>query len=210
VAPHLARRFAIHVAARGIVIEALTIAAYDSAPTAASGVKVPIMNLLETSAITVERELPRAFPSGDAATDAWICEHARAAAAGLRDLKRPVFALGPDGDAILAWQVARTLERVVRADYAGLERGQPPRIHSSRSRRALTLLVTVATADAPIVIVLVAKSTTDWIDGALSGTLVTLSLAWAAVTLLARYDPLFTVKLAALKDTSALFKPPAS
>jgi hypothetical protein len=208
-AAYVSWRYAMLTAAQSLVIDAL-IAATVEVERYSSGKrnKPGIMHSLETAAITLERELPRGMPSSDPSTDAWIREHANAAAAALRTEKRAVFALRDGGDPMLSWRLARTLERVVRRDYAGLERAPTVVERQSRRGRVASFAGTLILAALPVTAVVVLEELSGGLDGPLRSTLLTVSIAWAAVTLLSRFDPLFGSKLAALKDTSELLRTP--
>jgi hypothetical protein len=163
---------------------------------------------LETAAIAVER-LPRFIRARDPATGAWMLDETAQIASALRLHKRAVLMPGAGNDATRARlnaslaRLKQTARLASVGDWEHIERRPVPQV--SRGSRLRTLIATTVVAVAPLAAVLLLREYAGILNGPLGGYTVAATAVWFIVSFLARYDPLFSTKIGAVKDLSGPF-----
>jgi len=155
------------------------------------------MWLLEQAAVTMRRRLPAVLPAYDRATAAHAAERARGAAEALRQLKYRIMA--PDNR---TWD---RVEAVLIQDVIALTTGnlrqlawaRPPtraQVRRSRWMVAWDVLRSILFAAVPLVLVLATRPVVH-LDAGVFAWAKVVSIAWAALYLLATMDPTLRDKL---------------
>jgi hypothetical protein len=186
------------------LLVALLYAKGKSSKPADFEVKRTILQGIELAADQMERCIPTTLRSGDTETDAWIHRRAREMAWSLRGLKREILTT----DGRFYDHFVRQLQATVALAATG-QWNQLPRDRSTKSKQQrirngmINVAATTARAALPLAILWVAEKFVEIPESALKYLLAG-SLVWACLTVIAAFDPLFSVKIGALKDVGDL------
>ena len=162
-----------------------------------------VLQHLERVATSIERELPRALPGGDAGTDRWFRTRAREIAASVRHLKRAVLTPMADSQEWFLNQVGDRLRRISDGDWDNLPR-EHAEAEASRPpvSRILSRLWSLAVGGAlPVGLVLLFERA-ELLTGPAATTLPLAAFAFAALTVMLNLDPTFQTTFGVLKEVA--------
>jgi hypothetical protein len=171
------------------------------------GFRREIMSRLDDVASCMERDIPRVLKTRDLRTNAWLSEQWGGKAAAVRSLEQWLITPKPDTRERLEDQLTMLFRRALLNDWdamAHLRPEDPP--HPSWTARLKTGLKTVLIAILPLVLLLALGKTNVAVTGALGDYLKIGAIIWALVTLISLLDPLYAIKLTAIRDAIDLLR----
>lgn len=161
---------------------------------------------LHRAARVVEHGLPERLRSADAATTSAVRDRCRRMAAAIDELQRCVLLPGEGTPDAVRASVTTAARAIAAGRLDELPTADPP---PGRSRRevVVTVLRTAIVAALPAAVFGVLQASTAAVDGAVSGYVTGVCLAWAVVTVVSVLDPLFRDKVAAVREAAGLLRP---
>jgi hypothetical protein len=173
--------------------------------------KKQVITKLEALAIGVEAYLFRGLHPKDNVTEAWLKGRSREIAAAFRALKSWILTPMSDTAIQLKQRLSMLLVHAAAGDWDSLERLQAVAVSESRlwRTRILNWVGVILTGGIPLLLFeLVQRMPTLKLPDPVAQYVHVGVLMWAALALIAAFDPLFGAKISALKDVFQLLPIP--
>lgn len=172
-------------------------------------VKQKILYELENIAVLFGNQHRRAFKSGDLETDYWFGKNSIEIAAGIRSLKKWILTPMENTREEFLKKITAYLVLSCRGEWSYFDKCMPEK--GSRIPflpRIITILRVTLIASLPFLFYLIIQRTDLAFTQPLSDYSKVGSIAWAALTVLWSMDPMFSQKISAMKDFTAIFPGP--
>ena len=167
-----------------------------------------IIKLLEHTARSFERDLPRRFHTEDTITKAWMSERFKQVAAALRDEKKCILLPEDVTHDTFINSIASTLIYFVNDNWGALKGKEPekltrPQLRSNIATILLNTLKTLLIAALPFGFLFILQPFFH-LTGPIYDTVVSILSIFAVTVLASAFDPNFSEHLASAKDIDSL------